>query len=393
MSSDTDTLTDVLKLLADPERNFRDPRLEDAPVAGVRDTTIYFYPRNPTPGQQKYTIKKFARVRPGEGGEPPNHTGRDRFLRELSALEVLSPTGRVCPVVVSSKHLPASLQEGFAGPYFIVKPFYGRFLDRVTPGKLRLLEWAAQEADISDKLLRAGWRDLDGNPGNDALCEDGRIVRVDLDGVHPTWASAARYNDMYHAPHHSSACYRMRAHHRELTLEEAEVDSLAIRLCRLFLSEEGTTWEDVNRILALKHRDPLLKRFLAGLGLEVEVRRKRRRATLPTERGRRLTRGSARREARLRKKWLRLWLDRTSHKEPTPFALTASEATLVGRLFFKLLSTSGHGLSLSDLYYSFMLLALAAFKHRRESISRPSSQLENILRELHEYDADRKSVV
>src|SRR3712207_2655809 len=90
--------------------------------------------------------------------------GRDRFLRELSALEALSHTGRVCPVVVSSKHLPASLQEGFAGPYFIMKPFYGRVLDRVTPGKLRLLEWAAQEADISNKLLRAGWRDLDGNP-------------------------------------------------------------------------------------------------------------------------------------------------------------------------------------------------------------------------------------
>jgi hypothetical protein len=361
MNSDANDLAEFFNLLA--ERRFEYSDFKEArQFEGRQDTTFYTFRKEPE--GHRYVMKKFPPVMRRAGSEALDYAGRDRFMRELTALEALKNTDRVCPVIFSSKDLPQYGRGDFAGPYFIVKREYPHLLRFGQWGQLRLLEWAAQEADISHALLLAGWRDFDGNPTNDALADGGRIIRIDLDGVHPTWASAEKFNDMYHTPHHARLRSLMKTSHAELTQEEAEIDSLAIRISRLLLNEQAEFWALADRILALKHQ----RRFNS-------LRRS----------------GPARavydREGRYREAWTRLWHARTVYKDPSPGFLLEAEATFTARLFFRILTTAGHGMSLSDLYFSLMLLDLAVFKRRREELAgygRLLEQLESIAGELYE---------
>lgn len=334
---------------------FTDPRVRRANFASRENVTFYYLDWD----SHLLIIKRYH--------------NKDYFDRELFALEALAGTDRVCPVLFHSRLLDEYWQENFNGPYLVVKPYYSGFLRNET-GKspLLLIERAAQEVNISEQLFRYGWRDLDGNINNDAVLLDGRLIRFDLDGAQPRWASADKYNPPYLASGDAQACEAIVAAQRTLFQEEAELESVAIRISQLLLAGvDVRQWPLKDQVLSLRRRNSRNALFRLFFG---EGHKKRDAHRL-----------------QLQEEWLRTWEGRLSPDAEVKLqSLTKPEARLLGYLFFHLLSRADHGFRLRDLYMSLMLLDIGALIFRYPDLvipgqrTRNSDQFGNLIEDLYE---------
>ncbi len=140
------------------------------------------------------TAMLFLYPRPDEGARAVvklyqrNKGGDILYCQEFLALHRLWGTRRVCRVLTySMNHNVRYRDENGSGPYFIVKEYYPRSLKDAlnNPNWFESLDIAAQQADISLRFMAEGWRDYDGRVVNDAICDDGRLIRLDLDAALP----------------------------------------------------------------------------------------------------------------------------------------------------------------------------------------------------------------
>lgn len=315
--------------------------LDKAPFGGRAQTDFFFVWYDGV----KYVLKKFGRM--------------ENFERELAALESLRHTGRVYDLIFSSRDLD-EYRGGETGPYFVVKREYvGLLKNERNP--IKLLERAAQEVDISRVFLSQGWRDLDGNFENDAV-DKNKVVRIDLDSAHPLWADASKADEGYRTPSDVSAYSKVSEHQNILNQfkDEEELNSLAIRLSRLFLD---LGYPDCEEVLSLRDgnwRERLKARLLPLPDL------------------------SEKRKRRVRDGWMEHWAKLAVGR----WALTRDEAKLLGLLFFKILSDPEHGLTLSDLHQSLMLLNVAALqlRHKLLKVDPRLEELRTLVLELREHE-------
>jgi outer membrane protein OmpA-like peptidoglycan-associated protein len=313
---------------------------------------------------------------------------RQLFELERFAMKALAPTGRVPELVYDAIAQPDGPGGQRASGFMVVKPYYETFLDRVieSSSPLKLLEHAAQEVDISKKLHDRGWRDLDGSFTNDAFDDEGRLIRVDLDGAKPSGSLINRkFEEKYQTADDTAAIHRWLTLYDSVFSETSEVSSLAVRISRLLLHNQEDNWQELLDVASLRGKTSgglppgktggspsiisRLKTGFAGLGRSVPqpaagggnadspIEGKERQEPLTTE--------TAALQA-----WTLAW-KRTSKEDDdwTDGSLTRAEARLLALLTFHILSREDHGFTISDLYLSVMLMALAGIAHRISQIT------------------------
>lgn len=300
------------------------------------------------------------------------------FHLELLALVTLRDSGRVCPILESSENLQEYDQGEFRGPYFVVKPFYSRFL-KGESSPLRAVERAAQLVDISRKFLDRTWRDFDGKFENDAIDEAGRIVRIDLDGAVSPLMLPSKFDPTHHCPSQVTELQDIRTKITSLFNAESEIESLVIRISRFLLRQDSNVWPLLIRVLKLAKHPPSDSSTVGAGDSSAGGRRWRvllRWVGVRTngghgEGGSASEQVVARDLRELECDWLRAWESTVGSATLTTQnwqRLTLPEANLLGKLTFHLLTNSRHGFSFNDLYNSLLLTASAALCVRRPNV-------------------------
>lgn len=335
-------------------RNFRDlERWKE-----TENSVLYYFEFN----QQKYVIKNFKR--------------KELFDVELSAFVGLAHTNRICEKIFDSTELPNYQSQDFPGPYFLVKPYFDRVMHR-EHDFFRLLDRAAQQADISYQFLSKGWRDLDGDFKNDAIDPSGRVIRFDLDGAQPNWMQIRKFYPGYQGVQAQKDRKDIRDLYERLLSLDAELISLAIRLSRLFLDLPPTEWTLLTQIQT--HGETGKS---DGSSRQHGSRWHRIKSRLWDDEPTTSSLAKSNGLSGLREEWLKLWLSKIPSEPTTTLrGLNEAELTMLSILLFHLISQREPKFTdVKDLYFSLLLFLSAALHHRAsaksgESISQAVDQL------------------
>jgi len=346
---------------------------------------------------------------------------------ELLAMKSLATTRRVPEVFYYS--VADGATSGQQPIFFMVKPYYENFLDRTirdTPA-LELLEHAAQQADISDQLLSRGWRDFDGSFMNDAIDEQGRLVRVDLDGAKPAMNAGGKLQKKYQTEDEFNAILEWLKLYASIFSDTAEAGSLAVRISRLLLRNEEEDWPELRTVMALRKgatpparpQDVDDKKSWSGLtdqlktvyarftssrskegapGTGAGVGKKRGGGTTaaPAPEAEEPPHKTPEEEAL--EGWSDIWRKGTAGGGETSWwdgRLKNAEARLLALLTFHILSQREHGFRVRDLYESLLLLTVAGVEDRWQSIKSGAAELTgherkqfmSLVEDLHEVQA------
>ena len=208
----------------------------------------YWDESTPTASLFRYPDKEGAwavvKLYNSEGGET-------LYRQELHALHRLRGTRRVCRMLAySTRHDGRYDEDEFTGPYFIAKEFYPLLLKDALNGRnwFEYLDIAAQQADISRCFMEEGWRDYDGRTVNDAICRDGRLIRLDLDAALPL----SLFNIEGKLNYKDLTCFYIkegefikaaveRDNEKIRLFTSYEVSNLAIRLTHMFVGHNDET--------------------------------------------------------------------------------------------------------------------------------------------------------
>jgi outer membrane protein OmpA-like peptidoglycan-associated protein len=328
--------------------------------------------------EQKYEETATARfyykhLEDGRGFIIKQFNGRELFETELRAFVNLHDTGRICDVIFDSTKLREYWEPGFSGPYFIVKPYFKDLLSSER-NIFQLIDFAAQEADISDAFLNAGWRDFDGNFRNDAIDVGGRLLRFDLDGAQPCWVPLRKFDPVFHGANEKEIRERIQEAFDELKSAQTEISALALRLSRLLLNNLSTPWNLANEITSAHALVPSAESkpsdeatfFTRYIGPFWKWKFSK-------------THRSENRD-RLRRDWIDLWLNKFGNPADQPRLLKPSEVRFLGSLFYHLLRGEEPKFTLRDVYYSLILMLAGILRqctatNEKEKINRQLNEL------------------
>lgn len=353
-------------------------------------------------------------------------TAESLYHQEAAALHSLRRTGRVCFVLCNSASVgPTFWNKKDVVPYFIAKRYYPKKLTSalITATGLEKLDIAAQEIDIARQFLGCGWRDFDWSLENDVICEDGKILRVDLDSASAlgAWIEKSTIGDPSFFSLSENAALQKFLAQRETILKGAEANKLtnmAIRLSHyVFINNNdrgelaelleklqphaknssserstGRLSRHIPRFLTPARSGGFTLRLLSTLLSPPKVNGADHSNDQASERGGvkdNFSYDSKDVEVSLLfDKWVDLWLRQSPsrmHSQPSPQTLaklTYDELGLLARLFYHLIANPGHGFTLDDFRTSILLLAVAALCERKPFIESTSRSEPDLIEQL-----------
>jgi hypothetical protein len=318
---------------------------------------------------------------------------RSLFELELLALRSLGPTGRVCEVLYESSRSSGGPNDSSSKSLnCIVKPFYERLLT-AEKNPIVLLDRCAQEADISVRLWEHRWRDLDGRFDNDAVMADGTVIRFDLDGCESYAFFEPKYTEQFHRAEHTAIRRKIQSEIREkLLTEDAEIDSLIIRVSRLLMRQFPNAWPSLEAVIQSREGEQPSadKKDKGGV----------RTATALADALLRPFGHKSTKAVPPRPSWpgVDRWLEEWSKGFTAPrgpgdtSTLSSEEAVVIGAMCYHILHNRTHGFRLQDIHES-LLLVCAALVLRRFRALRETRQSVDSLAALVEQMPELKAVV
>jgi hypothetical protein len=214
---------------------------------------------------------------------------------------------------------------------------------------------------------------------------DGRVIRFDLDGCESYAFFVPKYTEQFHRAEHTAIRQKIQAEISEkLLTEEAEIDSLIIRISRLLMRQFPNAWPTLETVIQSragtqpstdkKHKGGVRATTALADALLGPFRHKSTKSVSPQSVSPQPSRPGEDR-------WLEEWgKGFTAPRSPSDTStLSSEEAVIIGAMCYHILHNRTHGFRLQDIHESFLLVSAAVVLRRFRALRETRQSVDSLV--------------